>query len=132
MAIKSFGVAVTVDSTAIGELVSADITGGDVTNIDITTHESADGYREFTGGLKDAGTLELSFKYDIADAGQVKLRNPAVQGLVKAVEMTFSNGSTATFDVIVGIPSTVNPLDEDVTSTCSCKITGPITYAAAV
>jgi len=132
MAIRSFGVAVTIDSTAIGGLVSADITGGDVSFIDTTTHESADGYREFVGGLKDGGTLELSGKYEIADAGQVKLRNPAVQGLVKAAELTFSDGSTATFDVVVGVPSHTNPLDEDVQWSCSCKITGNITFAAAV
>lgn len=128
MAIKSFGVTVSIDGTAIGELVSADITGGDVSFIDTTTHESSNGYREFIGGLKDGGTLELSFKYDVADAGQVKLRNPAVQGTVKDAIVTFTDTSTATFNVVVGIPSTVNPLDEDVTSTCSCKITGPVTY----
>lgn len=130
MAIKSFGVTVSIDGTAIGGLVSADITGGDVSFIDTTTHESTSGYREFVGGLKDGGTLELSFKYEIADTGQVKLRNPAIQGTVVPAVVTFTDLSTASFDVVVGIPSTVNPLDEDVTSTCSCKITGPITYVA--
>lgn len=132
MAIKSFGASVSIDGTDIGELVSADITGGDVTIIETTTHESPDGCKEFEGGLKDNGSLELTFKYDIADNGQAKLRNPAIQGTKVEAIVTSSNGSTATFDVIVGVPSKANPLDEDVTCSCSCKISGKITYAAAV
>lgn len=129
MAIRSFGIAVTIDGSAVGGLVSADINGGDVTFIDSTTHESADGYREFVGGLKDGGTLELSGKYIFADAGQGKLRNPTIQGTDVPAVVTFSDSSTAEFDVIVGIPSTTGPLDETVDWTCSCKITGPVTYS---
>jgi len=130
MAIRSFGTSVTIDGTAIGELVSADINGGDVTNVDVTSHASANGYREFVGGLKDGGTLELTYQYAIADAGQVKLRNPALQGTTVEAVVTFSDLSTATFDVIVGIPSTPAPLDESIVQSSSCKITGPVTYVA--
>jgi len=71
MSTKSNGVAVTVGGTAIGGLVDVNISGGDVNNIDTTTHASA--ARTFVGGLVDYGTLELSGKFAIADTGQLAL-----------------------------------------------------------
>ena len=126
--IRSFGAACTIAGTAIGGLTSIDITGGDVNAIDITTHDSADGYKEYTAGLKDAGTLELSGKHDSADAGQDLIVTH--EGTVREFIITFSDTKTATFDAIVGIKSIPNPLDDAVDFSVSCKITGKVTYSA--
>lgn len=128
--IKSFGVAVTVGGTSIGELTDVQLTGGDVTMVDLTTHDSTGGYKEFTGGLIDAGTLELTGKYDIADTGQTALRTNI--GASTAFVVTFSDNSTASFDAIPSVFNTTNPLDDAVEFTCSCKVDGAITYAAGV
>lgn len=126
--IKSFGVAVTVATNAIGGLTDVGISGTEVSFIDTTTHDSTGGYREFVGGLKDGGTLELTGKYDIADTGQVYLRaNPGVSA---ACVVTFSDDSTATFTAIVGGYATSNQLDDAVEFTASLKITGAVVYAA--
>ena len=127
--IPSFGVSLTVATNAIGGLTDVSVSGTDVTFVDITTHDSSGGYKQFVGGLKDGGTLELTGKYDIADTGQIYLRaNPGVSA---ACVVTFSDDSTASFTAIVGGYSTTNPLDDSVEFSASLKVTGEVTYAAA-
>ena len=128
MAIKSYGIAVTVASNDIGDLTDVSISGGDVNFVDITTHDSTSGFKEFVGGLKDGGSLDLTGAYKVADTGQAYLF--ANLGATGAVVVTFSDSSTASFDVVVGAYNTSNPLDDKVEFTCSSKITGDVAYAA--
>lgn len=129
--IKSFGVAVSVATNDIGELTDVSIPEIDVNFVDITTHDSTGGFREFVGGLKDGGTLTLTGAYDISDTGQTYLRTPANQGgSAVAVVVTFSDDSTASFDAVVGGYGTSNPLDDKVEFTASLKISGDVTYAS--
>jgi len=127
MAIKSFGVAVTVNTIAIGGLKDVTPGGVDVNFIDTTAHDSAGGWREFIGGLTDGGTLELTGNYDETDAGQVELR--AERANVAAVVITFNGSNTGTFNAVVGGYSLSNPLDDVVEFSCSLKVTGAITIA---
>jgi predicted secreted protein len=124
---KSFGITVTVGGTAIGKLTDSPISGRDVNIIDITTKSSAGNSKEFVGGLIDNGTIELTGTYDIADAGQAALIGWTAQ--TKAVVVSFSDGSTATFDAVVGTLNLNGPLDDKVEFTCSLKITGPVTIS---
>ena len=126
--IRSFGIEVTVDSTVIGSLTDVAPGGGDVTFVDTTTHDTSGGWKTYVGGLKDGGTLELTGKYDISDAGQVKLRT--LLGETESVVVTFSDNSTATFTGVVGAYNVSNPLDDATEFTSSIKITGAVVYAA--
>lgn len=127
MASKSFGVAVTVNTIAIGELTDVTPGGVDVNFIDVTAHDSAGGWKEFIGGLTDGGTLELTGNYVEADAGQTELRDE--RGNVAAVVITFSDATTSTFSAVVGGYNLSNPLDDKIEFTCSLKVTGAITIA---
>lgn len=130
MAIKSYGVGVTVGGNAVGDLTDVSVSGTDVNFVDITTHDSTGGWKEFTSGLKDGGSLDLTGKYKVADTGQAYLfGNP---GASASCVVTFSDTSTASFTGIVGGFSTSNPLDDAVEFTCSIKITGAVVYAAGV
>lgn len=127
--IKSFGVGVTVATNAIGGLTDVSIPGIEVSMIDITSHDSSGGYREFVGGLKDAGTLELTGKYNYSDTGQDYLKdNPGVSA---AFVVTFSDSTKISFSAIIGGYTVNNPLDDATEFTCSCKITGAVTWAAS-
>lgn len=128
MAIRSNGIAVTVGGTAIGGLIDVNISGGDVNNIDTTTQ--GDAARTFVGGLVDYGTLELSGKFDITDAGQLALISGT--GDTAAVVVTYNDAgdTTASFSAIIGAFNLSNPLDDTVDFSCSCKITGAVTIAA--
>jgi hypothetical protein len=128
MSTRSNGVAVTIGGTAIGGLVDVNISGGDVNNIDTTTHASA--ARTFVGGLVDYGTLELSGKYAIADAGQLALIAGIGSSATFVVTYNDAGDSTATFSAIVGTFSLSNPLDDTVEFSVSCKITGAVAIVA--
>ena len=125
---KSFGITVSVGGTAIGKLTDSPISGRDVNMIETTTRSSTGNAKEFVGGLTDNGTMELTGNFDITDAGQAALITWEAQ--TKAVIVTFSDATTATFDAVVGAFNTDGPLDDKVTFTCSLKITGPVTYTA--
>jgi predicted secreted protein len=127
--IKSFGIGVTVATNAIGGLTDVGLPGVDVSMIDTTTHDSTGGFREYVSGLKDAGSLELTGKYDYANTGQAHLRtNP---GASATFVVTFSDGTKATFTAFIGGYVVTNPLDDSTEFSCSCKITGGITWAAS-
>lgn len=126
MAKKSFGVTVTIGGTAVPGLTDVSISGRDVNNIDVTNHGSTDNAREFIGGLIDNGTLELTGNFDLAAAGLTTIEGYA--GQVKATVVTFSDASTASFDVVVGVLNASNPLDDKIEFTMSNKISGAITF----
>ena len=127
-AIRSFGVAVTIGGTAMTGLTDVQITGRDVTAVDTTTHEATGGAKTFVGGLIDNGTLEITGKFDGANAGIGYLE--ANYGEVAAVVVTYSDASTHTFSVVVGAPNVTNDLDGSVEYSCSSKITGVIAGTA--
>lgn len=124
---KSFGTTVTVGGTAIAGLTDISISGGDVPFIDMTTHDSS--AKEFTSGLVDNGTLELSGKLNHGDAGQDALRSGT--GASAAFVVTLPNASTIGFSAIIGAMSETIPLEGTVDFTISCKLTGAKTYSAS-
>jgi predicted secreted protein len=126
---KSFGVVVTLGSTVIGGLTEVSFSGGDVNFVDITTHSSAGGWKEFVGGLSDGGTVELTGACDLADSGQAALITERAETV--SVTVTLSDGSSATFDAVVGVYQVSNPQDDKIEFTCSLKVTGEIDYTAA-
>ncbi len=125
---KSFGTIITVGGTAVGGVTSISRSGADRNFPDITTHDSAGGYREYVPGLKEGGTCEISGMFDAADAGQDLLRTGS--DTVQAVVITLPNTKTISFSAYIQPPSEDIPLDDAVTFTASLKITGAITYAA--
>lgn len=127
--IKSFGIQVFIGNQSVGGLKSVELPEVEVTDVDLTTHDTSGGHRQFTGGLKDGGTVTLSGAFDIEDAGQTILRDDDVQGLIRYVTVIFSDGSRVAFNAVVKGYGVSNPLDEDVTFSSSLKITGEVTYS---
>lgn len=123
--IRSFGVTVYVGNDTVGALTDASISGGEVTFVDLTTHDSTGGYREFISGLKDGGSLDLTGKYDFSDSGQVAIMGGL--GTTESCSVILSDNSGMTFDAVIGGFNTGNPLDDSVEFTSSLKITGAIT-----
>lgn len=126
--IKSFGIQVFIGTQSVGGLKSVELPEVEVTDVDLTTHDTSGGHRQFTGGLKDGGTVTLSGAFDIDDEGQLVLQDADVQGEPIQVTIIFSDGSIGIFNAIVKGYGTSNPLDEDVTFSSSIRITGPIYY----
>lgn len=125
---KSFGTALTVGGTAIGGLVSINLTGQDRNFPDATSHDSSGGFIEVVPGLKNPGSCDIEYQFDASDAGQDVLR--AGSDSVQACVVTLPNGKTVSFNAYIGVPSLAVPIDDIVTQSCTLKLSGGITYAA--
>ncbi len=69
--------------------------------IDVTTLDSANGYKEFLQGLKDSGELQLNGFLIKGDTGQAELRTGFTSGTPSAVVVTFPDTTTVSFSAYV-------------------------------
>ncbi len=87
--------------TKVGKLTSVGEIAPTSEEIEITTLESEDGFREYMQGLRSAGEVELEGFFDADDAGQTALRAAYLTGAVGEAEVDFPDGTTATFSAFV-------------------------------
>ena len=99
---RALGTTIKFNAKTIGSLTSIGEITPDSEELDATTLDSQDGYREFLQGFKDSGEVTLSGYYDKTDAGQQELITGYGNGEVKAVVITFPNpAGGATFNAYV-------------------------------
>lgn len=85
----------------VGRLTSVGEIQPDSEEVDVTTLESAGGYREYIQGFRDSGEVELSGYHDAGDAGQKALRAAYDDGKIGAFEVCFSDGTKVNFSGFV-------------------------------
>jgi len=124
---SAFGTSITIDSAAIAELTN--IGGVDISmdTIDVTNHDSSDAYREFIGGLIDAGEVPIEGNFYPGDAGQVALLTALNARTASAFVITFpaSVGATWTFNALVtGFMAAEAPVDGVLPFSATLKISG--------
>lgn len=85
----------------VGRLTSVSEIAPDSEELDVTTLDSTDGYREYIQGFRDAGELEISGFHDKSDAGQTALRAAYASGAAGAVEIIFPDSTKAAFTAFV-------------------------------
>ena len=135
------GTAVTINSIALGGLVSVGIpeqTKGEAE----TTDSDSGNVREFIAGLRDSGQMEITVRHDPDDVGQQEIEsNYAAAPGSEIVEFvitlpdaaTGSSGSrTYTFDGYVQTSLSGDlELADDVAAelTCTVRVTGAVTIA---
>jgi len=126
-----FSVTVNSVKTVVGNLTS--INGVEITadEIDTTTHDTADGYRTFEQGLKDAGSVTLEGYYTGADS-QVALKTLIDSGDSTACEIAFpaTLGAAWTFNGFVTAFATSEPFDDKIGFTASVKVSGKPTLTS--
>lgn len=108
------------DLTNIGGLqLSAD-------EIDVTTHCSADGYREFVQGLRDAGSFSIEGNFLTSDAGQMALLTSFNAGEVDTYRIVFPAELAAEwqFDAFVIGYGTEAPHDGVIPFSAELRATG--------
>lgn len=129
MAERALGTTLTVGSTAVGGLTS--ISGVEVSadTIDVTTLDSADGYREFISGLIDGG--EVSAEGYLSDLGTNEATlTGLIGGEAQSCDITFANGAKWAFDAIVTGFSTSADLEDPLSFSITLKVTGKPTLTA--
>jgi predicted secreted protein len=112
----------------VGKLTSIGEVSPDSSEIDVTTLDSANGYREFIQGLKDSGEIALAGFHDSADTGQTGMRTAFGTGAVGAAVITFPDNTTVSFNAFVkGHTIGAAEVDGAVGFGATLRITGAIT-----
>ena len=99
--VKALGTIITFNAKPIGGLNSIGEVSPSSDEIDVTTLDSANGYKEFLQGLKDSGELPLKGLLIKTDLGQAELRSGFTSGTASAVVITFPDETTVSFNAYV-------------------------------
>lgn len=115
----------------VGRVIS--ISGPQISSerIEITTLDSAGGYKEYIGGLKDGGEIQLEVYWKKSDAKQVILRNAVDDGTQLPFQITWpdSPATVCSGTIIVSSFGMNTAANEGVKATISCKLTGAPVWA---
>jgi len=122
----AFGTVVKLDTVALGGVISLSGPGVTIDTIDVTSHSSTSGYREFVEGLADGGELTMEIIFD--DANELVLATKRAAGLTVTIEITWPGAIVWSAEAwLTGIePNAAS--DGALTATVTWKITGVITY----
>lgn len=110
-----------------------DITGPGLSldTLDVTTHDSADAWREFVGGLKDGGEVSMELVYDPDSVTQTALRVDLDARVVRNFKLIFPDATSTTWSFAATVtqlePSA--PVEDELTASVTLKVTGEPTLA---
>lgn len=129
--VKGLGTTITFNSKTINGLTSIGEVTPDSEEIDVTSLDSAGGYREFLQGFKDSGELALSGYHINGDEGQAELRTGYGTGEANTAVITFpSSAGTVTFNAYVkSYTMGAAEVDGAVGFGATLRITGAVTVA---
>ncbi len=112
--------------TDVAEVTSIDVLDIDVETIDVSSHDSANGWREFVAGLKDAGELSMEVNYDPALHGTIFAElGEAAKG--HRITLPGTGGATVEFQALVTGFSAQAPFDDKLAASITLKVTGAVT-----
>ena len=121
------GTTLTRGGSLIAELTNIDGPELSRDTIDVTSHDSANDYKEFIGGLKDGGEIALEGNFIPGDTnGQIGLQIDFEAGTVQSFVMTFPTAmaTTWTFSGVVTKFKTSAPHDDKAKFSASIKVSG--------
>lgn len=129
MAKRALGTTLAIGSTTVGGLTSISGVELSADTIDVTTLDSAGGYREFINGFVDGG--EVSAEGYLSDLGTAEATLVTMVGAdEEECVITFSNGATWTFDGVVTGFSTSADLEDPLSFSITVKVSGQPVFAA--
>jgi len=94
---NSIGTKIKIGAVYVAKLTKIGVPKLTKEKIDVTTLDSAGGYREYIGGFRDSGELDIE-GYATGDAGQTTLKSNYESDDNVSFTIEFSNGRTCTFD----------------------------------
>jgi len=98
----TFGTTLTRAGKAIAELTNISSPKLSAGEIDVTSMDSADGYKEYIQGIRDGGDVSVEGNFINSDTlGQIGLVTDFNAGTVQPFVITFPDGTTWTFNAFV-------------------------------
>lgn len=110
---------------AIAEVTSVDVLDVEVEDLDVTSHDSASGWREYIGGLKDGG--ELSFELNFDPAVHAALLTAVGASREFQIVMPAGVDDIIEFEGYIKSLSAAAPHDDKLTASAAIKVSGPVT-----
>lgn len=98
--------------------------------IEVTHFKSPDGNKEFIGGLTDPGECTFSINYIPGNATESMLLDAKATRKPRSFKMTWPNGYTWTFDLLVRGFQPTAPLNDRLTAEVTGRVSGSVTRAA--
>ncbi len=132
---SAYGTTLKKGAVAIAELTNIGGPRLSADTIDVTSHDSADGYREFVSGLKDGGEVTIEGNFIPGNAGQAALVDDLDDGSKDEYTITLPAvmATTWTFNAVVTAFECSAPYDDKASFTATLKISGKstlgVTYA---
>lgn len=128
---SAFGTTLKKSAVAIAELTSIGGPSLSADTLDVSTHDSASGYREFVQGMRDGGEISIEGNFIPGNAGQIALKTDFDDGSSDEYVITFpaSMATTWTFNAIITGFETSAPFDDKASFTATMKVTGKPTLA---
>lgn len=97
---------------------------------DVTTHQSPGAWREFIGGLKDAGEVSIDINYDPADHDELVADLEEENPLTYRIVWPDVDETTWTFSAIMTAFEPEAPHDDKLSASMSFKLTGRPTLSS--
>jgi len=134
-AVSAFATALRWDNAAVLEVTNISGPSESMDPIDVTSHDSDDGFREFVAGLHDGGEITVEGMCIVGDStGQVAMHTDFQATTVKAWEIRFPSYASApviTGNGYITAWSWDFPFDGPITFSATIKVTGKPTYTPA-
>jgi len=123
---SAFGTTLTKGGQAIAELTNIGGPSLSADTIDVSSHDSDDGYREFVQGLRDGGEISLEGNFIPGNAGQAALVTDLNDGSLDEYVITIPAAVTTTwtFDAIITAFECSAPFDDKASFTATMKVSG--------
>lgn len=125
---SALGVTLSRNGNLIAEITN--LTGPELTleEIDVTSHDSADDFREFIGGLLDGGEVSIEGNFIASDTdGQIGLMSDQLAKTLQSFVITFPTSVTATWTfsaLVTKFKAADFPLDDAQKFSATLKISG--------
>lgn len=97
--------------------------------IDVTAHDSADGWMEFVGGLKDGGEVSADVNYDPADHDAIVADFEDDAARNYRIVFPDADATTWSFSAILTGFETEAPYDDKLSASLTWKVTGKPTLS---
>lgn len=132
----AFGTIIAIDNGGSYSTVAfvRDVSGPNLSldPIEVTTHASSGGWREFIPGLLDGGEVSLDLFIDLGEATQANstgILSEITGRTVEGFRITWPDSSTATFNALVTSWQPGAVVDGALTGSVTLKVTGAVTFA---
>lgn len=123
--ISAFGTTFQWNGNPLAELTSIGGPTISMDTIDVSSHDSADAFREFIGGMGDGGEVSLEGNLYPGDTpGQVALLDDMLDRQVREIIITFPDGTTFTCDALATAFEPSAPFEDKLSFSATVKLTG--------